>query len=150
MKIFELQLRNPYSSLENKLADDNDLLIWFNLLHYVHVAQLRSRRKGQLSYQHTDPGKPPRCSLPVLGIHSLAIHRQLLFLNQRKRKSGHRNIFMTKSSRKNVPDTGYNLDTACISKRNCYRPSYHTQYQRQCKIQCTARTYTMVRKHAKC
>ena len=30
--------------------------------------------------------------------------KQMLFLNQRKRKNGHRNIFMTKSSRKDVPD----------------------------------------------
>ena len=28
----------------------------------------------------------------------------MLFLNQRKRKNGRRNIFMTKSSRKDVPD----------------------------------------------
>ena len=35
------------------------------------------------------------------------------FLNQQKRKNGHRNIFMTKFSRKNVQDVGVNLGSAC-------------------------------------
>ena len=58
--------------------------------------------------------KPPRGSLPVLSIHSFAINQQLLFLNQRKRKNGRRNIFMTKFSQKNVPDVRIDLGTACI------------------------------------
>ena len=50
-------------------------------------------------------------SLPVLSVHSFAImiNRQLLFLNQRKRKNGCRNIFMTKSSQKNVLNIGVDL-----------------------------------------
>ena len=51
-------------------------------------------------------GKPPRqFSLPVLSAHSFASNWQLPFLNQRKGENGRRNIFMTKSQRKNVsPD----------------------------------------------
>ena len=48
-------------------------------------------------------GKPPGGRLPVLSAHSLAINWQMLFLNQWKRKNGRRNIFMIKSSWKNVP-----------------------------------------------
>ena len=59
-------------------------------------------------------GKPPGGSLPVLSVHSFAINEQLLFLNQQKRMNGHRNIFMTKSSQKNVPDVGVDLEFACI------------------------------------
>ena len=50
----------------------------------------------------------------VLSVHSFAINWQLLFLNQHKRKNGFSNIFMTKSSSKNVPDVGVNLSVACI------------------------------------
>ena len=52
-------------------------------------------------------GKTPGDCFPVLSVHSFAITCiwQLL-LNQLKRKNGHRNIFMSKSSRKNVPDVG--------------------------------------------
>ena len=49
-------------------------------------------------------GKLPQSSLPVLSAHLFAINSRMLFLNQRKRKNGRRNIFMTKSSRKDVPD----------------------------------------------
>ena len=38
----------------------------------------------------------------------------MLVLNQRKRKNGCRNIFITKYSRKNAPNAGINLCTACI------------------------------------
>ena len=38
----------------------------------------------------------------------------MLFLNQLTRKNGRRNIFMTKSSPKNVPDAGMDLGIACI------------------------------------
>ena len=44
-------------------------------------------------------GKPPNA-------HSFASNWQLLFLNQQKRKNGRKNFFMTKSPRKNVPDSG--------------------------------------------
>ena len=39
---------------------------------------------------------------------------QLLFLNQWKRENGRRNVFMTKSPRKNVPDVGIQLRAACM------------------------------------
>ena len=35
-------------------------------------------------------------------------------MNQQKREIGHRNAFMTKSSRKNVPDMGVHLSVMCI------------------------------------
>ena len=38
----------------------------------------------------------------------------MLFLNQRKRENGRRNVFKTKSPRKNVPDAGIELGTACM------------------------------------
>ena len=38
----------------------------------------------------------------------------LLFLNQRKRENGRRNVFMTKTPRKNVPDVGIELRVACM------------------------------------
>ena len=55
---------------------------------------------------YTVPGHPPSSSLPVLSIHSSPINLQLLFLNQRKRKNGCRNIFITKSLQKNMLDAG--------------------------------------------
>ena len=39
----------------------------------------------------------------------------MLFLNQRKRENGRRNVFMTKSPRKTVPDVGIELGAACMS-----------------------------------
>ena len=53
-------------------------------------------------------------SLPVLSAHCFASNWQLLFLNQRKRENGRRNVFMTKSPRKNVPDVGIELGAACM------------------------------------
>ena len=53
-------------------------------------------------------------SLPVLSAHSFASNWQLLSLNQRKRENDRRNVFMTKSSRKNVPDVGIELGAACM------------------------------------
>ena len=35
-------------------------------------------------------------------------------MNQRKRENGRRNVFMTKSPRKNVPDVGIELGAACM------------------------------------
>ena len=53
-------------------------------------------------------------SLPVLFAHSFTSNWHLLFLNQRKRENCHRNFFMTKSPRKNVPDVGIELGAACM------------------------------------
>ena len=38
----------------------------------------------------------------------------MLLSNQQKRKNGLRNIFMTKSYRKNMPEVGINLWTMCL------------------------------------
>ena len=53
-------------------------------------------------------------SLPA---HSFTSNWQLLFLNQQKRENGHRNFFMPKSPRKNVPDMGIKFRTACMPSR---------------------------------
>ena len=50
--------------------------------------------------------------------------RQLLFLNQRKKENGRRNVFMTKFPRKNVPDVGIELGAACM--RSSYRARFRT------------------------
>ena len=54
-------------------------------------------------------GKLPGGNLSVFSVHSFVINRQLIFLNQGKRNNDHRNFFMTKSSRKNLPDKGVDL-----------------------------------------
>ena len=61
-----------------------------DLVIYVGGKQQRSCREGLF----LAPGKPL--------VNSVVIN----FLNHSKRKNSHRNIFMTKSSRKNVPDMG--------------------------------------------
>ena len=54
-------------------------------------------------------------SLPVLSAHSFASNWQLPFLNQWKGENGRRNLFMTKSQRKNVlPDLRIEPATVCI------------------------------------
>ena len=53
-------------------------------------------------------------NLPVLSTHSFASNWQPLFLNQRRRENGRRNVSMTKSPRKNVPDVGIELGAACM------------------------------------
>ena len=62
--------------------------------------------------------KHPRAILPVLSEHYCAIDRQLLFLNQPKRKDGCRNIFMTKSSR---------ILVSAAAEAPRYRPSYRAR-----------------------
>ena len=59
--------------------------------------------------------KPLGGTLQVLSVHSFAINQQaLLLLDQQKRKNGPTNILITKSLRKNLPDFGVDLRTACI------------------------------------
>ena len=77
-------------------------LVWFDFCFTALQHILGHFGRGQLAYPH--------CwwanllgSLPVLSAHSFASNWQLLFLNQRKRENCHRNVFMTKSPRKNVP-----------------------------------------------
>ena len=50
----------------------------------------------------------------MLSAHSFASNWQLLFLNQRKRENGRRNIFMVISPRKNVLDVGIELGDASM------------------------------------
>ena len=45
-------------------------------------------------------------SLPVLSAHSFPSNWQLPFSSQREGENGHRNVFMTKSQRKNVAGPG--------------------------------------------
>ena len=76
--------------------------VWFDFCFTAIQHNLCHFGRGQLAY--------PNCSwasllgsLPVLSAHSFASNWQLLFLNQRKWENGRRNVFMTKSQRKNVP-----------------------------------------------
>ena len=69
--------------------------------------------RGQLTWPHCSWASLLD-SLPVLSAHSFASNWQLLFLNQRKRENGRRNVFMTKSPRKNMPDVGIELRAACM------------------------------------
>ena len=56
--------------------------------------------------------KPFGGSLPVHCVHNFATNCKLLFLNQRKGKNDHKNVFMIKSPRKNVPGVGVELGVA--------------------------------------
>ena len=69
--------------------------------------------RGQLPWPHSSWASLLG-SLTVLSAHSSASKWQLLFWNQRKRENGRRNVFMTKSPRKNVPDVGIELGAACM------------------------------------
>ena len=86
-------------------------LVWF--LFYGPSTHFRSFWASQLTYPHCSWASLLG-SLPVLSAHSFASNWQLLFLNQRKRENGRRNVFMTKSQRKNVPDVGIELGAACM------------------------------------
>ena len=85
-------------------------LVWF--LFYGPSTHLRSFRERSVNLATLFLGNPPRQF--TLRAHSFASNWQLLFLNQRKRENGRRNIFMTKSPRKNVPDVGIELGAACM------------------------------------
>ena len=89
-----------------------------SMLLFVSVDALRSRSTAEVMSGRSVIistlflGKPPRGRWPVLSAHPFAINWQLLFLNQRKRKNGRRNNFMTKSSRKDVPDARIDRDAS--------------------------------------
>ena len=89
----------------------NWFLVWF--LFYSPSTHFRSFRARSVNLATLFLGKPTG-SLPVLSAHSFASNWQLLFLSQRKRENGPRNVFMTKSPRKNVPDVGIELKAACM------------------------------------
>ena len=78
------------------------LFVWVDALRPRYTAEVMSGRSVIISTLFLC--KPPRDRLPVLSAHHFAINLQMIFLNQRKRKNGRRNIFMTKSSQKDVPD----------------------------------------------
>ena len=87
--------------------------IWFDFCFTALQHILGHFGRGQLTYPHCSWASLLG-SLPVLSAQSFASNSQLLFLNQRKRENGRRNVFMTKSPRKNVPDVGIELGTACM------------------------------------
>ena len=86
---------------------------WFDFCFTALQCILGHFGRGQLTYPHCSWASLLG-SLPVLSAHSFASNWQLLFLNQRKRENGRRNVFMTKSPRKNVPDVGIELGAACM------------------------------------
>ena len=89
------------------------VLVWF--LFYGPSTHFKSFRAQWVNLATLFLGKPPGVgNLPVLIAHSLASNWQLLSLNQWKSENGHRNVFMTKSPRKNVPEVGIQLRAACM------------------------------------
>ena len=75
----------------------------FGLMLYVHGQQLRSCQDGQLiSYPHCSWASLPEARNQYLAHINSPLTDNCL--NQRKRENGRRNNFMTKSSRKDVPD----------------------------------------------
>ena len=80
------------------------VVVVIELVLYVHGQQLRSCRDGQLSYPHCSWASLPEAGRQYLAPILTSFNEKKLFLNQRKRKNGRRNIFMTKSSRKDMSD----------------------------------------------
>ena len=87
--------------------------VWFNFCFTALRHILGHFGRGQFTKPHCSWASLLG-SLPVLYANSFASNWQLLFLNQRKRQNGHRNVFMTKSPWKNVPDVGIELGAACV------------------------------------
>ena len=87
------------------------VLVWF--LFYGPSTHFRSFRVWLVTLTTLFLGKPLG-SLPVLSAHSVPSNWQLLSLNQWKRENGRRNVFMTKSPWKSVPDVGIELGAACM------------------------------------
>ena len=93
-------------------------LLFFLFDFYSTALQhVRSFRAQSVYLATLFPGKPPRQFK-----HSFASNWQMLFLNQREREIGCRNVFMTKSPWTNVPDIGIELGAACM-------PSEHASNQ---------------------
>ena len=90
---------------------------WFDFCFTALQHILGNFGCGQLTYPHCSWASLLG-SLPVLSAHSFASNWHLLFLNQRKRENGRRNVFMTKSPRKNVPDVGIELGAACMPSKH--------------------------------
>ena len=86
---------------------------WFDFCFTALQHILGHFGRGQLPLSHCSWASLLG-SLPVLSAHSFASNWQSLFLNQRKRENGRRNVFMTMSPRKNVLDVGIELGAACM------------------------------------
>ena len=91
------------------------LLVWF--LFYGLSTHFRSFRARAVNLATVFLGKPPRQFTSTYA-RSFASNWQLPILNQRKRENGRRNVFMTKSPRKNVPDVGIALEAACMPREH--------------------------------
>ena len=89
-------------------------MFWFGwFLFYSPSTQFRSFRARSVNLARLFLGKLLG-GLPVLSAHSFASNWQMLFLNQRRRENGRRNVFITKSPWKNVPNVGIELGAACM------------------------------------
>ena len=99
------------------------LFIWYDFCFTALQHILGHFGRGQLPSPHCSWASLLG-SLPLLNAHSFVSNWQLLFLNQRK--NGRRNVFMTNSPRKNVPDVGIELGAA-------YMPSRHTSDRSSCR-----------------
>ena len=84
------------------------MLSTYNLYYEIKIRVLRREKKQQ---KKTNKNKQKKNKL----------------LNPPKRKNGRRNIFMTKSSRRNVPDAGIDLTTACIPSGIATNQAYHAR-----------------------
>ena len=91
--------------------------VWFDFCFTALHQILGHFERGQLSQSHCSCASLLG-SLPVLSAHSFASNWQLLFLNQRRRENGRRNL--TKLNRKNVPDVGIEPGAACMASGHAY------------------------------
>ena len=100
-----------------RISDMLKTVFWFDFYFYGSSTHFMSFRLRSVNLATLFLGKLLG-SLPVLSAHSFASNWQLLFLNQRKRENGRRNVFMTKSPRKNVPDVVIELGAACMPSKH--------------------------------
>ena len=121
--------------IENLLMLPTEVLVWFDFYFTALQHILDHFGRSQLPQ--------PNCSwvsllgsLPVFSAHSFASNWQLLFLNQQKREKGHRNVFMTKSPRKSVPDVGIELGAACMPSWHASNRATATRHTKKC-VPCT-------------
>ena len=90
-------------------------LVWF--LFYCPSTRFRSFRARSVNLSALFLGKPPR-QFTSISAHSFTSNWQLLFLNQRMRENGRRNVFMIRLPRKNVPDLGIELGATCMPREH--------------------------------
>ena len=87
----------------------NLIYFWFDFC-FTALRHILSFRARSVNLATLFLGKPPRQFTSTY----CTFFRQLLFLNQRKKENGRRNVFMTKSARKTVPDVGIEVGAACM------------------------------------